>query len=174
MLLYILLGLAVIIVLILVIAATKPNTVRYERSTVIHAAPERILPHLIDFRAWQPWSPWEKLDPDMERNYSGTDRGVGAKYAWSGKKAGAGTMEVLAVDVDSVDIDLRFTRPFKNDCVVWFRCAPQGADTKLIWTMDGPQIFMGKVMSVFMNMEKMIGKDFETGLAGLKREAENP
>ena len=174
MLLYILLGLAVIIVIILAIAATKPNAVRYERSTVIHAAPERILPHLIDFRAWRPWSPWEKLDPDMERSYSGAESGPGARYAWSGKKAGAGTMEVLAVDADSVNIDLRFTRPFKNDCVVWFRCAPQGPDTKLTWTMDGPQIFMGKVMSVFMNMEKMIGKDFETGLAVLKREAEKP
>ena len=83
-------------------------------------------------------------------------------------------MEVLAVDADSVKIDLRFTRPFNNDCVVWFRCTPQGTDTKLTWTMDGPQIFMGKVLSLFMNMEKMIGKDFETGLAGLKREAEEP
>lgn len=171
--LYILIGLAVLIAILLIVASTKPNTVRYERSTVINASPDKILPHIVDFRKWPAWSPWEKMDPAMKRDYSGASSGKGAKYAWSGNgKAGEGSMEVLSVSPDAVNIDLRFIRPFKNDCVVWFRCAPEGTGTRLTWTMDGPQIFIGKVMGLFMNMDKMVGNDFEKGLADLKVQSE--
>jgi hypothetical protein len=172
MLLYILLTLAVIIVGILLVASTKPNTVHYERSTVINAPPERILPHIVDFRKWQPWSPWEKMDADLKRSYSGATSGVGAKYAWAGKKAGEGTMEVIEAANSGVKIDLRFIKPWKAECIAHFHFTPQTGGTSVRWTMDGPNNFMGKLFSVFMNMDKMIGKDFESGLAGLKTEAE--
>lgn len=172
MLLYILIGLAVLIAIILIAASLKPNTVHYERSAVINASPEKILPHIGDFHNWKPWSPWEKLDPNMRRSYAGAPSGVGAKYAWSGKKAGEGTMEVLEAGTSGVKIDLRFIRPFKNACITHFHFTPQGNATTVRWTMDGPNLFMGKLMSLFIPMDKMIGKDFEQGLAGLKAEAE--
>ncbi len=173
MLTYILIGLAVLIVGLLIAASLKPNTVHYERSIVINASPDKILAHIADFHKWMAWSPWDKLDPNMKRDYIGAAQGVGAKYAWSGNnKAGQGTMEILEASAGGVKIDLRFVKPFKSDCITHFHFAPQGNATNVRWTMDGPQIFMGKVMSVFMNMDKMIGKDFESGLAGLKIESE--
>lgn len=173
MLLYILLGLFVLIALILIAASRKPDTVHYERDIVIYASAEHVLDHISDFRKWAAWSPWEKKDPNMKRDYSGSDRGVGAKYGWTGNnKVGEGTMEVLETKPNAVKIDLRFVRPFKSDCISSFHLTPQGQGTNVRWTMDGPQIFMGKVMSLFMNMDKMIGKDFEAGLANLKAQAE--
>ncbi len=173
MLLYILIGLAVIIIGILIAASMKPSTVHYERSTVINSSPETILPHIADFHRWMTWSPWDKLDPNMKREYTGAAQGEGAKYGWSGNgKAGEGTMEILAASNGGVKIDLRFVKPFKSDCITHFHFTPQGNATTVRWTMDGPNTFMGKVFSMFMNMDKMIGKDFETGLAGLKAMAE--
>ncbi|MEO8588283.1 MAG: SRPBCC family protein [Flavobacteriales bacterium] len=173
MLTFILLTIAALIVLVLVIAATKPNTVRYERSIAINASPDRILPHISDFHKWMAWSPWEKMDPGMKREYSGAPSGPGAKYVWNSTgRAGEGTMEVLEASPSAVKIDLRFVRPFKNDCVATFHFEPQGNATNVRWTMDGPNLFIGKVMGVFMNMDKMVGKDFETGLANLKAVAE--
>ena len=170
MFLYILIGLLVIIAAILITASTKPNTVRYERSIVVHAPPERILPHLVDFHKWATWSPWEKVDPGMKRDYSGAASGRGARYAWNGNgKAGEGSMEVMEVTSNAVNVDLRFIKPFKNECNVWFSCVPEGANTRLSWTMEGPNLFMGKVMSLFINMDKLIGKDFESGLVEVKK-----
>ena len=169
MLLYILIGLAVVIVGILIVASLKPNTVRYERSAVINASPEKILPHIADFHNWKAWSPWEKKDPGMKRDYSGVPKGVGAKYGWNGNNAvGEGTMEIVETSTNMVKIDMRFVKPFKNDCVVTFHFTPTGNATTVRWAMDGPNLFVGKVMSVFMDMDKLIGKDFEAGLAGLK------
>ncbi|MBK7752126.1 MAG: SRPBCC family protein [Flavobacteriales bacterium] len=173
MLLYILLGLASILVILLIAAAMKPNTVHYERITVVNAPPEKILPHIADLHRWMAWSPWDKLDPNMKRDHSGAQSGVGAKYGWVGNnKAGEGTMEVLEAGNSGVKIDPRFVRPFKSDCITHFHFTPQGNATKVRWTMDGPNLFMGKLFGLFMNMDKMIGKDFETGLAGLKMEVE--
>ena len=173
MLYYILIAFATIIVIILIVAVMKPNTVRYERSITINTTPERILPQVSDFHRWMAWSPWEKMDPGMKREYSGAASGVGAKYGWnSSGRAGEGTMEVSEVSPAAVKIDLRFVRPFKNDCVATFHFTPQGNTTNVRWTMDGPNLLMGKVMSVFMNMDKMVGKDFEAGLANLKAVAE--
>ena len=173
MLLYILIGLAVLIALVLVLASMKPNTVHYERSTVITASPERVLSHITDFKRWAAWSPWEEKDPGMKRDYSGSPQGAGAKYGWTGNnKVGEGGMEITAVKSDDVRIDMHFIRPWKTRCDIHFRTSAEGNATRLTWTMDGPQIFMGKVMSVFMDMDKMIGKDFEAGLANLKAVAE--
>ncbi len=166
---YVLLILAVLIVGILIVASTKPNTVHYERSTVINAPPEKIVPHLVDFHKWEAWSPWEKLEPGMKRSYSGAASGVGATYAWEGKKkAGAGTMEILETGISGVKIDLRFIKPWKAECIAQFHFTPQPNGTDVRWSMDGPNTFMGKVFGLFMNMDKLVGKDFEIGLAGLK------
>ncbi|MBP8823196.1 MAG: SRPBCC family protein [Flavobacteriales bacterium] len=173
MLLYILLGLALLLAIILLLASTKPDTVHYERSTVIHAAPDMILPHITDFHRWTPWSPWEKLDPAMKREFTGNPEGVGAKYAWSGtKKAGTGTMEILEADSAGVKIDLRFIKPWRSDCIALFEFTPQANGTFVRWSLDGPNTFMGKVFGLFMDMDKLVGKDFEAGLAGLKGEVE--
>lgn len=173
MITYSLLGLAAIFILMLIIAATKPNTVRYERSTIIAAPPSRILTHIADFHNWKPWSPWEKMDPGMKRDYSGAASGKGAKYAWtSSGKAGEGSMEVLEATDRGVHIDLQFVRPFKNTCDTWFKFEPEGSNTRVVWIMTGPNLFIGKVMGLFINMEKMIGRDFESGLAELKATVE--
>ncbi len=173
MLLYILLGVAALIAIVLIAASRKPGTVHYERSIAINASPERILPHLVDFHNWATWSPWEKLDPTMKREFSGAQSGPGAKYFWSGNgRAGEGTMEILEASNAGVQIDLRFVKPFKSDCVSWFRLVPQGGGTTVMWTMDGPNLLMGKLMGIFINMDKMVGKDFETGLVRLKEQAE--
>ncbi|HQV51041.1 MAG: SRPBCC family protein [Flavobacteriales bacterium] len=173
MLIYILIGLAVLVVIILIAASAKPDTVCYERSVVISAPPDRILPHITDFHKWSAWSPWEKKDPDMKRKYTGTPSGKGAKYAWIGNgKVGEGSMEVRDVISNAVNIDMRFIKPFKNDCDMWFRCTPEGPGTKVNWSMESRNLFMGKVMSLLINMDKMIGKDFENGLADLKKQAE--
>lgn len=173
MLMYIVIGLAVIIASILIAASIKPNTVHYERSIVINAPPEKILQHIADFHKWMAWSPWDKLDPNMKRDYAGAAQGIGAKYAWSGNgKAGEGTMEILEAGTNGVKIDLRFAKPFKSDCTTQFHFTAQNNATNVRWTMDGPNTFIGKIFSLFMNMDKMIGKDFENGLAGLKAEAE--
>jgi hypothetical protein len=175
MLTYILIGLAIIIVGILAAASMKPDTVHYERSTVINTSPEKILPHLADFRNWMAWSPWDKLDPDLKREFSGPEQGVGARYTWSGNnKGGEGTMEILEASSHGVKIDLRFVRPFKSACTTHVHFVEQGDATAVRWIMDGPQLFVGKLFSLFVKMDKMIGKDLETGLAGLKAEAEKP
>lgn len=173
MLLYILLAIAAIVVILLVAASMKPNTVHYMRSTVINAGPEKILPHITDFRRWVPWSPWEKKDPAMKREHSGAASGAGAKYHWVGNnKVGEGSMELLGADATGVKIDMRFIKPWKAHCSAMFHFTPQANGTNVRWTMDGPNLFMGKVMGLFINMDKMIGKDFEAGLADLKKEVE--
>lgn len=173
MLLYILLGLLGLIAVIVIAASTKPNTVHYERSTVINAAPDAILAHITDFHKWAPWSPWEKMDPDMQRTFSGAASGPGAKYGWTGNnKVGEGAMEITEVSGKLVRIHMHFIRPMNVQCDIRFSISAEGAANRLTWTMDGPNTFMGKVFSVFVNMDKMIGKDFEAGLAALKQVAE--
>lgn len=171
---YVLLGVVLTIVIILITAALKPNTVHYERSAVMNAPADRILAQITDFHRWLPWSPWEKLDPEMKREYSGSTNGVGAKYHWSGnKKAGEGRMEIVEVKPDQVTIDLNFIKPWESKCVTIFRTSTEAEGTRLTWTMDGPNTFMGKVFGLFVNMDKMIGRDFESGLAGIKQLAES-
>jgi hypothetical protein len=174
MLTFILLGSAVLIAGVLFIASRKPDCVHYERSILIRATPERIVSHIDDFRKWAAWSPWEKKDPTMERTYSGSERGTGAQYHWVGnKQVGEGRMAITRTAHDQVELDLHFIKPWETHCVTVFKATAEADGTRLTWIMDGPQIFMGKVMSLFMDMDKMIGKDFEDGLAALKAQAEN-
>ena len=161
---------------LLVYAAMQPEDFRIQRSTTVKAPPERIYPHIADFRAWGPWSPWEKKDPAMKRTFSGPDSGVGAAYAWEGdKNVGTGKMTILeATAPGKVVIKLEFLKPFEATNTAEFTLQPQGGSTTITWAMTGKNNFLAKLMCVFMNMEKMVGPDFEAGLAGLKAIAEKP
>ena len=161
-----------IIALVLILAAMKPSEFKYERSTTINASADRIALLVNNFHEWARWSPWEKLDADLKRGYSGAESGIGAAYTWDGKKAGAGHMEITDAQPSGTDINLNFERPFKAKNMAKFRFQPVGNATRVIWTMEGQNIFVGKVISVFISMDKMIGKDFESGLASMKAIAE--
>ena len=164
---------AVVIAIVLILAAAKPDTFHVERATSIAAPPERIFPLISDFRNWRSWSPFEKLDPAMKRTLTGAESGKGAVYEWRGNgKAGQGRMEIAAASPSKIAIDLHFLKPFKAHNLAEFRLEPQDGSTKVTWTMDGKSPFMAKIMQTFFNMDRTIGKDFETGLANLKAVAE--
>jgi uncharacterized protein YndB with AHSA1/START domain len=168
---------AIVIVLIvglLGVAASKPNTFNIQRTKSIKAPPEKIFPLISDFHAWDSWSPFEKLDPAMKKSYSGSPSGVGAVYEWEGKgKAGKGRMEIADVAEPSrVTIKLHFIKPFECHNTAEFTLVPKADSTEVTWAMHGPASFMGKLMSVFMSMDSMVGKDFEEGLESIKRIAE--
>jgi hypothetical protein len=162
--------LAIVIAAVLVLAATKPDTFRVERAAMLSAPADKIYPLIADFHQWLSWSPWEGRDPQLKRTYSGAERGKGAVYAWDGNKnVGSGRMEILEASSPSkIVIKLDFLKPFEAHNVAEFTMLPQGGATNVIWVMHGPAPFISKVMQVFMNMDRMIGKDFETGLANLK------
>ena len=155
-------------------AATRPDTFRVQRAKSIEAPPEEIFALIHDFHQWGSWSPYEKLDPAMKRTYSGATRGNGAVYAWDGNgKAGAGRMEITDTSPPSqVTIKLDFIKPFKNHNIAEFTLESKGAFTNVTWAMHGPNPYIAKVMHLIFNMDRLIGKDFETGLANLKTAAE--
>jgi len=161
------------VAIVLVLAATKPDSFRMERSATIDAPPERIFPMLNDFRRWGEWSPWEKLDPAMRRTFGGPEPGVGSTYEWEGNsKAGKGRMQITESQPSSrVVLDLDFIKPFKSHNVTQFDLAPNGAATNITWSMHGPNTFMTKVMTVFTSMDKLVGKDFDQGLLNLQAAA---
>ncbi|MCP3416510.1 SRPBCC family protein [Bradyrhizobium brasilense] len=163
--------LGVAIAVILSLAMTKPGTLRVTRAISINAPAERIFPLIDDFHQWTPWSPYENRDPAMKRIYRGAGRGQGAAYAWDGNKnVGAGRMEILQSSAPSkIVIKLDFIKPFEGHNTAEFTMLPQGNATSVTWTMYGPAVFMSKVMQVFMNLDRMIGRDFEVGLANLKK-----
>lgn len=166
--------LAATILIVLVVASTRPAVFEVKRSKTIRATPDRVFSFLNDFHQWPSWSPWEKLDPAMMRTHSGAASGKGAIYAWTGnKKVGEGRMEILETSAPTkLTIKLDFLKPFEAHNTTEFNLQAKGPETELTWAMRGAQPFMFKVMSVFMNMDQMIGKDFETGLANLKAAAE--
>jgi len=170
----ILLVLAAAIVLFLGYAATRPDTFHVERSASIAAPPAAIYAHVVDFRRWQAWSPWEKLDPAMKRELGGPETGVGATYAWEGNSdVGKGKMTITAAEPPSkLAVRLEFLEPFASTSVATFALAPEGEGTRVTWSMDGDQNFLAKVMCIFMDMDKLIGGDFEKGLASLKQVSE--
>jgi hypothetical protein len=147
------------------------STYAVERSATIAAEPRQIYGRLVDFHQWMSWSPWEDLDPNQERTFSGAESGPGAKYAWSGnRKAGRGRMEITsAQDPTEVRIALDFEKPFKSSNTPEFFLTPEGSGrTRVRWVMTGPKTLATKVMGLFSSMDKMIGPDFEKGLARLK------
>ena len=166
--------LVVAVVGVLLVASTRPSDFTVQRSASIRAPADRLLPMIADFRQWPAWSPWEKLDPNMKRTYSGAASGVGSVYEWSGSsEVGQGRMEVRdVVPASKVGIQLDFIKPFEGHNVTDFTLVPQGERTEVTWLMHGPAPFVSKLMGLFVDMDKMIGKDFETGLANLKAASE--
>lgn len=166
-----LIGLAAVVILIL--AAMKPDTFVVQRSLDIRAPQERIAPLISDFHAWKDWSPYETRDPDMKRSFSGAPAGKGAVYEWSGNRnVGSGRMEIIDASSAKVTIKLDFITPFEGHNTAEFTLAPQGGSTRVTWAMRGPTPFFGKIIHVFINMDRMIGDDFAAGLARLKAIAE--
>lgn len=175
MLLYLALVILALIVALLLFAATRPDAFITERSTRISAPAERIVSMIDDFHQWAKWSPWEKLDPTMTRTFSGAPHGVGAVYEWSGNgKAGAGRMEISQRDAGRVAIPLTFIRPFKANNLAEFLFAPDGDATRVTWRMSGNRPFVAKLFGIFMDMDALVGRDFEAGLATLRNVCEQP
>lgn len=158
---------------VLSVAASRPDTFRIQR-TISIAAPQDAVQTLIeDFHRWVDWSPWEKLDPALQRSYSGQPQGLGAIYEWSGnQKVGQGRMEIIESLPGKVLIQLDFFRPFKASNKAEFQLQAAGGGTQVSWAMYGPSPFISKLMSLVASMDKMVGKDFERGLAQLKVVAE--
>jgi len=146
------------------------DTYRVERSITIQAPPAEIFALVVDFRRWAEWSPWEGLDPKLQRTYSGPESGAGASYGWSGnRKAGQGQMTILEVlEPSSITVDLRFDKPFKARNDMSFEIQQQGAGSTVHWKMSGKRTLATKVMSIFKSMDALVGPDFEKGLGQLK------
>lgn len=166
--------LAVIVAGVLIYAATLPDSFRVERSTVVNTPPDRVFALVNDLHQWPKWSPFEKKDPGMSRGYGPTTVGKGATYAWSGNRdIGQGSMEIInSVAPEKVLIGLRFIEPFEAYNHAEFTFAPEAAGTRVTWALYGPSTYLSKLMGMFFDMDSMIGKDFEAGLAELKAAAE--
>ena len=164
----------VAIVVVLALAASKPDTFKVARSASIAAPPEKIFPLINDFRSWTSWSPYETKDPDMKRSYSGAASGKGAIYEWDGdKNVGKGRLEIAdTVAPSKLTIKLDMIKPFEANNVVEYTLQPKGDATEVTWAMQGRTPFLGKVVHVFLDMDKMVGNDFAAGLAKLKTVAE--
>lgn len=173
--LFAVLGLVVLAVAaVVLIALTRPAEFRYVRSLTIKAPPEAIYTQIADFRRWTAWSPFERTDETVTRRFTGSDSGTGASYAWEGRKAGAGSMLIKNADPQrGVLIDLRFIKPFEGNNVAEFTFTPAADGTTVTWAMSGETNFVMRCVGVVMNMDTMIGGQFETGLANLKRISES-
>jgi hypothetical protein len=161
---------AVIVVLFIVVVAMQPSDFRITRSASMSAAPAKVFGEVNDFHHWPAWSPWEKFDPDMKRKHEGAPAGAGAIYSWEGnKKVGSGRMTIMESRPGNlVSIKLEFLKPFKATNTAEFTFKPEGNQTQVTWSMIGKKNFLMKAFSLFMNMDKMVGPDFERGLANMK------
>ena len=141
------------------------------RSIVVAASSAKVRALVVDFHHWTKWSPWEEIDADLKRTYSGPNEGVGARYAWAGKKSGEGTMAITGATDDRIEIDLDFVKPIKANNKVVFRFESEGSSTRVSWTMSGTRNVLLALMGKLF-FDKAVGKDFERGLAKLKGAAE--
>jgi hypothetical protein len=166
----ILIGIAAIVTLFAAFVATRPSTYKVERSIVVAAPAARPYASVVDFRKWEGWSPWAKLDPGMKVDYAGPESGVGAVYHWKGNdKVGEGRMTITgAVPDSSIQVKLEFLKPWEQKSLTVFTFAPDPGGTKVTWSMSGEHDLVGKLFAVFMDMDGMVGPDFEKGLKALK------
>ncbi|MEC4747612.1 SRPBCC family protein [Methylomicrobium sp. Wu6] len=155
---------------LLIYAATRPDTFRVERSISIKVLPEKIFPLINDFHQWEPWSPWEKVDPAIKRSYSGAVSGEGAIYEWNGnKEIGRGRMEIIESSPRSkVLIQIDFIKPFEAHNTIEFTLVTHGDATMVTQAMYGHCPYISKLIGIFFSMDKMVGKKYEEGLANLK------
>lgn len=163
-----------LVALLFLVAAFRSPEFRVARSTTIAAPATRVFEYVNEFRRWSDWSPYEKMDPAMKRSFSGPLSGVGAIYAWEGnKKVGAGRMTIEeSRPGELIRIKLEFLAPMANVCTAEFTFVPQAGGTQVTWSMSGQSTFVCRVFSLLMNMDKMVGGQFASGLAELKRLAE--
>jgi hypothetical protein len=158
---------------ILLYAATKPDSFRVQRVVLINAPSDKVFPLINDIKAWTAWSPYEKKDPAMKRTYGAVTAGKGATYAWEGnKEVGQGSMEIVESGPRKILIKLDFVKPFEAHNMGEFLLEPKGDTTSVTWATYGPSPYMSKVIGTFMNIDDLIGRDFEKGLADLKAAAE--
>jgi uncharacterized protein YndB with AHSA1/START domain len=174
-LMYIAIALAALIAVILIVAAMRPDTFRVQRSIDINAPAEKIFPLINDYQQWASWSPYEKVDPAMQRTFSGTPSGKGSVYEWRGNKnVGHGRMEILDTTPPSkIVIKLDFFTPFEAHNTAEFTLQPKGSVTNVTWAMHGPAPYMAKIMHMFMNIDRMVGGQFQQGLTSMKSVAES-
>lgn len=166
-----LLGLVAVIAIILIVASFQSDDMSVTRTATIAAPPEAVFKVVNDFRQWDAWSPWSKLDPAMKKTLEGPPEGVGAVYHWSGNnEVGEGTTRLVASEPPKkIGMKLEFVRPMAGTSDVQFTFAPEGTGTKVTWAMQGKKPFIGKVFGLFMDCEKMCGDQFNEGLANLKK-----
>jgi hypothetical protein len=166
----ILIVVAAIVVVLVAVVAMQPTEFRIVRSGAISAPAADVFAQVNDFHNWSAWSPWEKLDPALKRTHEGAPAGTGAIYSWIGnKKVGEGRMTLTeSKPTDLIRIKLEFLKPFKATNTAEFTFKPEGNQTVVTWSMIGRKNFMLKAFGLFMNMDKMVGGDFEKGLANMK------
>jgi uncharacterized protein YndB with AHSA1/START domain len=171
----ILIALVVIVAVFLVAAAFQPEDYRVSRTALIAAEPAIVFAQVNDFKKWEAWSPWEKLDPAMSKTYEGPPAGTGASYTWAGNSdVGEGRCTITESRPNElVRTRLDFKKPFESTCTADFAFKPEGKQTSITWTMEGKNNFIGKAMCMVMNMDKMVGGQFEEGLANLKKISES-
>lgn len=171
---YILVALLLAIAAILLIASTRPDSFHVSRTKAIAAPPERLFPLIANLRQMNTWNPFALRDPASQVSYTGPDSGIGARHTFDGKKSGAGSIEVLEADAPTnVVMRLSMTKPFKADNRVEFTLKPNGGGTTdVTWTMGGKQPLLAKAMTLFVDCDRMVGKEFEAGLGSLKRMVE--
>lgn len=170
MLAKIFIGLAVIVVVSVVVVALRPSEFRVERAATISAPPPVVFAQVNDFRKWDAWSPYARRDPAMKKSFEGAPAGVGAIYRWSGNhEVGEGRTTIIeSRPHDLIRIKLEFVRPFAATNTAEFTFRPEGERTAVTWSLAGRNNFMGKAVGLFMNMDRMVGGDFEKGLARMK------
>jgi uncharacterized protein YndB with AHSA1/START domain len=162
-------------VALLIYAATQPATFRLSRSATIAAPPEKVFALINDLRQFNTWNPFAKMEPTVAITYDATSAGVGGAYNWKGDKTGEGRMQITeSVPAQRVSAKLDFSKPFEAHNVVDFTVQPQGSGSTVTWAMHGPMPYLNRVMTIFFDMDKTVGNDFEAGLANLKALAEKP
>ncbi len=175
-LIYIAIALAAVIAIVLILAAMRPDTFRVQRSIEINAPAEKIFPLINDYKNWGAWSPYEKVDPAMQRTFSGAPSGEGSVYEWRGNKSvGHGRMEIMdTTPLSKIVIKLDFFTPFEAHNTAEFTMLPKGSSvTNVTWAMHGPVTYVAKIIHTFMNMDRMCGDQFQQGLASMKSVAES-
>lgn len=172
----ILIGIAAVVVGFLVVVALQPSTYSVTRAIVISAKPEAVFLHVNELKKWEAWNPWGKVDPNMKMTYAGPESGVGASYSWVGNSdVGEGKSTITEIKTNElVRFKLEFYKPMAGVSDTLFTFKPQGDQTEVTWSMSGKNNFIGKAMCLVMNMDKMVGGQFEKGLADLKTIAEKP
>ncbi len=166
---------AAVIAVLLIYAAFKADSFRLARSAMVAAPPDKVFALINDLRQFNTWNPFAKMDPGVVMAYDSTSAGVGGAYHWQGDKSGAGRMQIVeSVPSQRVTAKLDFSKPFEAHNRVDFTIEPQGGGSAVTWAMSGPMPYLNRLMTIFFDMDKTVGKDFEAGLANLKAMAEKP